>query len=83
MSQEQHLTPLGVEQAEVLARYLSRFQFHALSHGPVVAGYLAHLAGTPRDFFIYPRLTSISRVLAGDATRVIDFVNAPPHFESP
>jgi broad specificity phosphatase PhoE len=187
MSLEQHLTPLGVEQSEVLARYLSRVQFDAVyssptlraretaapiaqsqgleievvddltdvkqlrlldrpllelvaevtgpegveayienmrhemsfdamapfvestgsfrgrvvgaieailvarpgqriavvAHAPVVMGYLAHLAGTPRDFFIHPRLTSISRVLARDSMRTIDFVNATPHFESP
>ncbi|HEX5370349.1 MAG TPA: histidine phosphatase family protein [Dehalococcoidia bacterium] len=54
-----------------------------VTHGPVVTGYLAHLAGTPRDFFVYPRLTSISRVLARNAMRCIDFVNATPHFETP
>ncbi|HEX5139320.1 MAG TPA: histidine phosphatase family protein [Dehalococcoidia bacterium] len=54
-----------------------------ICHSPVISAYLAVLAGTDRDFILNPRLTSISRVLARDAQRTIDFVNARPHLDNP
>lgn len=52
-----------------------------ITHSPVIACYLAILAGTQRDFILNPRLTSITRVLARGSDRTIDFANATPHFE--
>ena len=52
-----------------------------ITHSPVIACYLAILAGTPRDFILNPKLTSVTRVLARNADRTIDFANATPHFE--
>jgi probable phosphoglycerate mutase len=51
-----------------------------VTHAPVIAIYLAILAGATRDFLLNPKLTSITRVLAREDRRSIDFVNATPHF---
>jgi len=53
-----------------------------ITHSPVIACYLAILVGTTRDFILNPKLTSLTRILARNADRTIDFANATPHFEA-
>jgi broad specificity phosphatase PhoE len=51
-----------------------------VSHGPPVAAYIGHILGTSADFLFYPRLTSISVVLAKESRRQLHLLNAMPHF---
>jgi len=53
-----------------------------ITHSPVIACYLAILVGTTRDFILNPKLTSLTRILARNTDRTIDFANATPHFEA-
>ena len=50
-----------------------------ITHAPVIMAYVAATLGSPRDFAMNPRLTSITRVLAKDGRRTIDYINATPH----
>lgn len=50
-----------------------------VTHGPVIMAYVAEILESPRDFPMNPRLTSITRVLARDGRRTIDYINATPH----
>jgi broad specificity phosphatase PhoE len=50
------------------------------SHGPPIAAYVSHVLGSPADFVFYPRLTSITMVLAREDRRQIQLLNAVPHF---
>jgi broad specificity phosphatase PhoE len=52
----------------------------AISHGPTIAGYVGHVLGLEADFAFYPRLTSISVVLAQGERRMLQSLNATPHF---
>lgn len=52
----------------------------AVTHGPVIMAYVAELLRSTADFPMNPKLTSITRVLAKDGRRTVDFVNATPHF---
>jgi probable phosphoglycerate mutase len=52
-----------------------------VTHGPVIMSYVAEIVGSPRDLPFNPRLTSITRVLAQDGRRTLDYANATPHFE--
>jgi broad specificity phosphatase PhoE len=56
-------------------------QVAVITHAPVIMSYVATLLGSPRDFPLNPRLTSITRVLAKDGRRTLDYVNATPHFD--
>jgi broad specificity phosphatase PhoE len=51
-----------------------------LSHGPPIAAYISQVLGSPGDFVFYPRLTSISVVLAKESQRRVHLLNATPHF---
>jgi 2,3-bisphosphoglycerate-dependent phosphoglycerate mutase len=51
-----------------------------ISHGPPIASYVSHVLDSPADFVYYPRLTSISSVLAQGDRRQIQALNAMPHF---
>ena len=51
-----------------------------VSHGPPIAAYIGHVLGSPADFAVYPRLTSITLVLAQGDRRQILLLNATPHF---
>jgi probable phosphoglycerate mutase len=53
----------------------------AVCHAPVISCYVSVLLNTTRDFSFNPKLTSITRILARDNDRTIDFTNATPHFE--
>jgi broad specificity phosphatase PhoE len=50
------------------------------SHAPPIAAYVAHVMASPFDFALYPRLTSISIVLARQERRQLQLLNATPHF---
>ena len=50
------------------------------SHAPPIAAYVAHVMASPFDFVLYPRLTSISIVLARQERRQLQLLNATPHF---
>ena len=52
-----------------------------VTHAPVIMAYVATILGSPRDFPMNPKLTSITRVLAKDGRRTLDYLNATPHFE--
>jgi probable phosphoglycerate mutase len=51
-----------------------------VSHGPPIAAYAGHVLGSPADFAYYPRLTSITLVLAKGDRRQTHVLNATPHF---
>jgi probable phosphoglycerate mutase len=51
-----------------------------VSHGPPLAAYIGHVLGSKADFAFYPRLTSISVVLATESRRQVQLLNAMPHF---
>lgn len=51
-----------------------------VTHGPTIAAYVSHVLGSRRDFVFYPRLTSLSVVLARDAKRELLSLNETPHF---
>lgn len=51
-----------------------------VSHGPPIAAYISHITGSEEDFIYYPRLTSITSVLARGEARQIQALNAMPHF---
>jgi probable phosphoglycerate mutase len=51
-----------------------------VSHGPPIAAYVSQVAGSEEDFIYYPRLTSITSVLARGEARQIQALNAMPHF---
>lgn len=51
-----------------------------ITHGPVIMAYVAELLDSPKDFPLNPKLTSITRILAQDGRRTIDYINATPHF---
>lgn len=50
-----------------------------ITHGPVIMAYVAATLKSQYDFPMNPRLTSITRVLAKDGRRTIDYINATPH----
>jgi probable phosphoglycerate mutase len=52
-----------------------------ITHAPVIMAYVATLLASPYDFPMNPKLTSITRVLARDGQRTLDYVNATPHFD--
>jgi 2,3-bisphosphoglycerate-dependent phosphoglycerate mutase len=52
-----------------------------LTHAPVIMAYVATLLQSPWDFPMNPRLTSITRVLAKDGRRTLDYINATPHLD--
>ena len=52
-----------------------------VTHGPVIMTYVAALLRSAWDFPMNPKLTSITRVLARDGRRTLDYINATPHFE--
>jgi broad specificity phosphatase PhoE len=51
-----------------------------VTHAPVIMSYVAMILGSPRDFPSSPKLTSITRVLAKDGRRTLDYLNATPQF---
>ena len=51
-----------------------------VTHGPVIMAYLASMLQVPYDMVLYPRLTSISVVLARGEMRSLLLANALPHF---
>ena len=51
-----------------------------VSHAPPIAAYVGHVLGSPADFGFYPRLTSITSVLARGERRQLNLLNATPHF---
>ncbi len=52
-----------------------------ITHGPVIMAYVASILDSPHDFLMNPKLTSITRVLAKDDRRTLDYANATPHFD--
>jgi probable phosphoglycerate mutase len=56
-------------------------QVAIVTHAPVIMVYVATLLDSPRDFPVNPKLTSITRVLAKDGRRTLDYVNTTPQFE--
>jgi broad specificity phosphatase PhoE len=52
-----------------------------VTHGPVIMAYVASILDSPHDFLMNPKLTSITRILAKDGRRTLDYANATPHFE--
>jgi broad specificity phosphatase PhoE len=52
-----------------------------VTHGPVIAIYVASIIRSQQDWPFNPKLTSITRVLAKDGRRTLDFANATPHFD--
>ena len=66
---------------DAIIRAHDRQRVAVITHSPVIACYLAILAGTQRDFILNPKLTSLTRVLARGPDRTIDFANATPHFD--
>ena len=52
-----------------------------ITHAPVIMAFVADTLGSPHDFAMNPKLTSITRVLARDGRRTIDYVNATPHLD--
>jgi len=52
-----------------------------VTHAPVIMSYVATILGSPRDFPMNPKLTSITRVLAKDGRRTLDYANATPYFD--
>ncbi|HEU0073643.1 MAG TPA: histidine phosphatase family protein [Dehalococcoidia bacterium] len=50
------------------------------THAPPIAAYVAHVLGSPADFLFYPRLTSITVVMARGERRQLQLLNATPHF---
>jgi broad specificity phosphatase PhoE len=51
-----------------------------VSHGPTIAAYISDVVRSPDDFVFYPRLTSITIVLAQGEKRQLQLLNAMPHF---
>lgn len=51
-----------------------------VTHGPPIAAYVSQIMGCSADFIFYPRLTSISMVLAKEGKRTVHLLNATPHF---
>jgi broad specificity phosphatase PhoE len=51
-----------------------------VSHGPTIAAYVSEVIGSPDDFVFYPRLTSITIVLAQGERRQLQLLNGMPHF---
>lgn len=51
-----------------------------VSHGPPIAAYVGSILNSAADFLFYPRLTSISVVLAREDRRQVQMLNATPHF---
>jgi broad specificity phosphatase PhoE len=54
----------------------------AVSHAPTIASYACHVLGSPADFAFYPRLTSITLILARGERRQLHLLNATPHFQA-
>jgi broad specificity phosphatase PhoE len=52
----------------------------AVTHGPPIAAFVGQAMQSPADFAFYPRLTSITTVLARGDRRQVHSVNAMPHF---
>jgi 2,3-bisphosphoglycerate-dependent phosphoglycerate mutase len=52
-----------------------------VTHAPVIMSYVAETVGTSRDLPFNPKLTSITRILARNGRRTLDYANARPHFE--
>ncbi len=52
-----------------------------VTHGPVIMSYIASVLESPLDFPMNPKLTSITRILAKDGRRTLDYANATPHFD--
>jgi probable phosphoglycerate mutase len=51
-----------------------------VTHGPPIAAYVSHVLKHPADFVFYPRLTSITSILARGERRQVHLLNAVPHF---
>jgi probable phosphoglycerate mutase len=51
-----------------------------VSHGPTIAAYISEVLRNPRDFVFYPRLTSLTVVLAKGERRELLSLNEMPHF---
>lgn len=51
-----------------------------VTHGPPIAAYVSHVLNHPADFVFYPRLTSITSILARGERRQVHLLNAVPHF---
>jgi probable phosphoglycerate mutase len=50
------------------------------THAPPIAAYVAHVLDSPADFLFYPRLTSITVIMARGERRQLQLLNATPHF---
>jgi probable phosphoglycerate mutase len=50
------------------------------THAPPIAAYVAHVLDSPADFLFYPRLTSITVIMARGERRQLQMLNATPHF---
>jgi broad specificity phosphatase PhoE len=71
---------IGAAVDAILERHAGR-RIAVVTHAPVIMSYVASLIGSPRDLPFNPRLTSITRVLAQEGRRTVDYINATPHFE--
>jgi broad specificity phosphatase PhoE len=56
-------------------------QVAVVTHAPVIMAYVVSLLKSPLDFPMNPKLTSITRVLAKDGRRTLEYINATPHLE--
>ena len=51
-----------------------------VTHSPVIMVYVSTLLHSSWDFPMNSKLTSITRVMAKDGRRTLDYINATPHF---
>jgi broad specificity phosphatase PhoE len=64
---------------EVVSRHPGQ-RVVVVTHGPSIAAYVGQIMQSPADFAFYPRLTSITSVLAQGERRQVHLLNAMPHF---
>ena len=64
----------------IIERHPGR-QIAVVTHAPVIMAYVVSLLASPLDFPMNPKLTSITRVLARDGRRTLEYINATPHLD--